>query len=226
MTGQTERAYTGLTLAYDHFNRELFEGRLPTCLITMQRKAKVYGYFAGGRFDARDGGDVTDEIAMNPSHFKDRRIEETLSTLVHEMTHVEQHHHGKASRTGYHNKQWAGLMRRVGLIPSSTGAPGGKETGQRVSHYIEQGGGFERACAALTDTAFTLPYIELWDEETAATRAKKAASKSKYTCTECSVNAWAKPDTKLICGDCGQAMVSLTSEPEADDAAEVELPFT
>src|SRR5262245_14971271 len=33
-----------------------------------------------------------------------------LSTLVHEMVHGEQHHYGKPSRGGYHNKQWADWM--------------------------------------------------------------------------------------------------------------------
>jgi hypothetical protein len=38
----------------------------------MQRKGKTYGYFAGGRFGTRQGTEITDEIALNPSHFRDR----------------------------------------------------------------------------------------------------------------------------------------------------------
>jgi predicted SprT family Zn-dependent metalloprotease len=105
MTTQTDptlRTYNELTTAYDHFNRELFEDRLPPCLITMQRKNKTFGYFAGGRFGSRDGQEITDEIALNPTHFRARTVEQSLATLVHEMTHVEQHHEGKPSRTGYH----------------------------------------------------------------------------------------------------------------------------
>lgn len=33
-------------------------------------------------------------------------------------------------------------------------------------------------------------------------RNKKAASKAKYTCPTCGANAWAKPETQLICGAC------------------------
>jgi predicted SprT family Zn-dependent metalloprotease len=176
----TSRTYDGLTQAYEHFNRALFGGRLPPCLITMQRKNKTYGYFAGGRFGTRDGQEITDEIALNPSHFSARTVEESLATLVHEMTHLEQHHHGKPSRVGYHNKEWAGLMRRVGLIPSDTGAPGGKQTGQHMTHYIEPGGRFDQACAALIGGGFTLPYVELWGEQDGRKAAKKAASKTKY----------------------------------------------
>jgi predicted SprT family Zn-dependent metalloprotease len=198
----TTRNYNELTAAYDHFNGVLFDGRLPPCLITLQRKNKALGYFAGGRFGSRDGKEITDEIALNPTHFLGLTVENTLSTLVHEMTHLEQHHFGKPTRPGYHNKQWAGMMRAVGLIPSDTGAPGGRETGQKMTHYIEPGGRFERACTALIKDGFTLPYVELWGEGDAAKKAKKAASKTKYVCETCRANAWAKPLTLLMCGDC------------------------
>ena len=217
----TARNYNELTAAYDHFNKELFAGRLPPCLITLQRKNKALGYFAGGRFGSQDGQEVTDEIALNPTHFRGRTAEDTLSTLVHEMTHVEQHHHGKPTRPGYHNKQWAGLMRTVGLIPSDTGAPGGKETGQKMTHYIEAGGRFEVSCASLIGGGFVLPYVELWAEGDGEKKAKKAASKTKYTCPECDANAWAKPGTSLVCGACYEldeaAPVFMKPEPAEEE---------
>lgn len=202
----TKRTYDDLTAAYDFFNKRLFHGKLPRCLITMQRKNKAYGYFAGGRFGTVDGKEITDEIALNPSHFKTRTTEQSLSTLVHEMVHVWQHHYGKPSRSGYHNKEWAEKMTALGLMPSDTGAPGGKETGQRVSHYVAPGGAFAHACTALVAEGFVVPYVELWGEGEQATRRKKAASKTKYTCPECDLNAWAKPDALLLCGECATAM--------------------
>jgi hypothetical protein len=53
---------------------------------------------------------------------------------------------------------------------------------------------------------FDTLYVELWSEGEAKKRKKKAASKTKYTCPTCSVNAWAKPRTSLICGDCREPM--------------------
>jgi len=41
-----------------------------------------------------EGGEETDEIALNPSTFRSRSTEETLSTLVHEMCHLWQFHKG------------------------------------------------------------------------------------------------------------------------------------
>jgi len=39
----------------------------------------VYGYFAGNRFGSADGETVTDEIALNPSQFRERSAPEVLS---------------------------------------------------------------------------------------------------------------------------------------------------
>lgn len=202
MSNPTSRTYTSLDDAFGFFNRRLFDNRLPSCLITMQRSKTAYGYFAGDRFGSKDGSEITDEIALNPSHFQARTTEQSLSTLVHEMTHLEQHHFGSPSRAGYHNKEWAGMMKAVGLIPSDTGAPGGREVGQKVSHCIEPGGRFERACAELIERGFSPLYVERWSEGGEATRRKKAASKTRYTCQGCGLNAWAKPDARLVCGDC------------------------
>jgi predicted SprT family Zn-dependent metalloprotease len=204
MTNPTGKTYGDLNEAYDFFNKRLFDDTLPRCLITMQRRSKTYGYFAGGRFGTRDGNEITDEIALNPSHFQSRTTEQSLSTLVHEMVHLKQHHFGKPGRTAYHNKQWAQMMKDVGLYPSETGQEGGREVGQRVSHYILPGQPFDRACAELVQGGLSVTYVEVWGDE--KSRTTKAASKTKYTCHECQTNAWAKPDTNLICGDCHQVM--------------------
>ena len=64
---------------------------------------------------------------------------QTYRTLVHEMVHLEQQHFGEPSRNGYHNRQWAEWMQRIGLHPSDTGAVGGKRTGQRVALHRAEG---------------------------------------------------------------------------------------
>jgi len=205
----TRETYDSLNLAHEFFNARLFGGTLPACLVTLQRSKKAYGFFAGQRFGLKAGEGATDEIALNPSHFEERTVEETLSTLAHEMAHQWQQHHGKPSRTGYHNKEWAAKMQEIGLVPSDTGREGGKPVGQKVSHYIASGGAFERACAALLEGGkFGRLYIERWGDE--ATRKKKTASKTRYSCPSCGLNAWAKPNVALVCGDCDE---KLEAEP-------------
>jgi predicted SprT family Zn-dependent metalloprotease len=193
-------------------NKKLFSGSLLPCLITMQRHSKAYGYFAGERFaNTSDPTEVTDEIALNPAHFANRPAEQVLSTLAHEMTHLWQHHFGKRPRAGYHDRQWAAKMREIGLIPTATGEIGGKETGQKVSHMIDPQGPFAKAVATLLRDHPAILYHDR-SKEHEETRRKKAASKTKYTCPECGLNAWAKPSISLICGACNKAME--TDNPE------------
>jgi len=157
-TSPTQLAYGELQQAYDFFNQSLFGDRLPPCLITYQRKNRTYGYFSGDRW--LGGQKIADEVAMNPMHFPERSQAEVLSTLVHEMVHLEQYHFGQPNRSGYHNKQWAIWMERVGLIPSDTGEAGGKQTGQQMSHYIAPGGVFDKAFAELTRDGFRLSWTD------------------------------------------------------------------
>ena len=190
--------------AYDYFNDRLFAGQLPPCLITLQRKKGAYGYFSGDRFESRTNAETTtDEIAMNPAHFHQGDLE-TLDTLVHEMCHLWQHHFGKISRGGYHNKEWATKMLDIGLTPSSTGKPGGKMTGQKVSDFITPGGLFESEARGLLGTGFTFRWQSR--ESTKGKNGGSGKNKTKYTCPDCGQNAWGKPGARLICGDCNQPM--------------------
>jgi hypothetical protein len=127
------RTYASLDAAYKHFNTMLFGGLLAPCLITLQRRKGTYGYFVAERMAELDDGEdrAVDEIALNPAEFPGRSPKEILSTLVHEMAHLWQHHYGTPSRGRYHNAEWAAKMKAVGLIPSHTGRPGGRETGRR-----------------------------------------------------------------------------------------------
>jgi hypothetical protein len=123
------------------------------------------------------------------------------------MVHLWQHTFGKPSSRGYHNKEWATAMKAVGLQPSSTGAVGGKETGQRVTHYIIPGGPYAQAFAALAATGWKLnlqsaPHVGA---------PKAPPSKVKFSCPSCGQNAWGKPDLAITCTPCGLAMRSAVS---------------
>lgn len=189
--------YQGFQKAYDFFNRELFEGSLPQVLVTLQRHANTRGYFSPERFSGRVDKAAVHELALNPDNFTGRTDEMILSTLAHEMAHVWQQTHGKAPRRGYHDRQWAGKMREIGLQPTTTGEPGGKETGQSVTHYIIPEGRYAKAYVKLAAAGFQLH----WQSIPAVAGAKKS-SKTKFTCPECGLNAWAKPGALLICGEC------------------------
>lgn len=210
MPSPTQQAYSELHRAYHFFNTRLFDGQLPPCLITMQRRRRTYGYFSGERWNSQRGT-VTDEIALNPAYFATRSLEQVLSTLVHEMVHLWQHHYGKPSRRAYHNRQWADKMEAVGLVPSDTGQPDGKRTGERVSHFIQEGGPFARACQVLLARGFVISWHDrAWEAAGKGTGKQKgkAGGRTKYTCPKCGLNAWAKPAVVLVCGTCEVALLA------------------
>jgi predicted SprT family Zn-dependent metalloprotease len=196
----TPAEYRGFQKAYDFFNAELFGASLPHVLVTLQRHAKAKGYFSPERFTGRIEDAAAHELALNPDSFTGRTDEEILSTLAHEMAHVWQQTHGKPPTRCYHDRQWAAKMKEIGLQPTDTGAPGGKETGQSVTHTIIPGGPYSRAYARLQATGFQLHWQSAPQDREQA-KAKRA-SKTKFTCPECGQNAWAKADALLICGNC------------------------
>ena len=226
----TQETYDAFQHAYDHFNWTLFEAQLPNCLITLQRKGpNTLGYYCNKRF-MREDGVVCDEIAMNPVHFKQRALKDTLSTLVHEMVHLWQYHYGEPGRGRYHNREWANKMKSIGLQPSHTGEPDGKELGDQMTHYIIENGLFDGAADDLIANGFKIewqdcdkaqdkkgpallgfddpngvvytpePGIDGTQPSPVHPSEPKGGKRIKYTCPICTLNAWSRHNAKLICG--------------------------
>jgi len=65
----TPAQYRAFQDAYDFFNAELFGGRLPHVLVTLQRHAKALGYFSAERFTSRTEKAAVHELALNPDSF-------------------------------------------------------------------------------------------------------------------------------------------------------------
>lgn len=214
---------------FDFFNRALFGGELPHVVLNFSRHAKALGFFAPERWTPREAplvydpehlrdphappfvpaesNDVaTHEISLNPTYLKRRSPRDTSSTLVHEMVHLWQEEFGKKkSRRGYHNREWGDKMEEVGLMPSSTAMPGGKKTGQRMSHYEIEGGAFSRAFDRLPPE-YALPWV---CEDLTETKASKR-TKTKYTCPGCDANVWGKADLVIECRSCGETFEEIT----------------
>lgn len=196
----TTDQYKSLDEAYKYFNEKLFEGKLPECLITFQRKPKMRGYFWAEQFVEREGKKKTAEIALNPNMFEGRDDLEILSTLAHEMVHAWQQTFGDAPRRNYHDKEWGAKMKEIGLYPSSTGERGGKETGQSMTHYIIDGGKFEIAAGAFLLKGNKIFWNTVPQEKKES--GKKKQTRAKFTCPECMSSLWGKPSLRVICGDC------------------------
>ena len=89
-------------------------------------------------------------------------------------------------------------MKAVGLQPSSTGAVGGKETGQHMTHYVIPDGPFACAYAKLAATGWKLNLQSAQQPG----RQNGTSSKTKFTCLNCGQNAWGKPDLAIDCEPC------------------------
>jgi hypothetical protein len=122
-------------------------------------------------------------------------------------------------------------MESIGLMPSSTGKPGGARTGQHMADYAIEGGPFETVAAELIAGPFSLAWYdraaELMAEASAgvavsmlvapadvpALQAAIKAKKSKvaYGCSHkgCKAKAWGKPELHILCGEHGERMTPV-----------------
>jgi predicted SprT family Zn-dependent metalloprotease len=165
VSGYKHTLYKELQDAFDYYNKELFGNTLPKCVITIRKKPNAFGYFHPNRFQVKgDTAEYGHELALNPEYFNIRDIMLSMVTLVHEMVHLWEYIKGAYGRNGYHNKIWAEEMKKIGLIPSDTGEPGGKEVGQHVSHYIDPNGAFIQKTRQLIASGYTLNWYEVTDK--------------------------------------------------------------
>ncbi|MEM6359656.1 MAG: SprT-like domain-containing protein [Bacteroidota bacterium] len=218
--------------AYEYFNERLFDNELPPVILNLSRKSKAMGFVAPFRWRKTEdeaGKGTIHELSLNPEILS-MSLVDVYSTLVHEQCHIWQYTHGKPSRNGYHNKEWASQMLWVGLIPSHTGKIGGRMTGQNMSDYPEEGGKFLKALKEMPDI-YKLPFTSVEGDFRKSrstltgglagipmlnigggspmgseTPPKPKTSKNKYSCP-CGNNVWGKLELNIICGDCEESYV-------------------
>ncbi len=189
---------------FDYINDEViapaFGVRLQTAMLTFSRRVSDGGSFASHCWSEERGGSLH-EVALHPAWVKECLPVETSGTILHQMIHGWQHHHGSLGRRGYHNGEWAMAMEKVGLTPTATGAPGGARTGQSVRQYVVPGGLFETAFARMP-ADYYLP----WSGIGAATN-PSVRNKATYACPGCKVRVWGKPGLGIDCQSCKVAFV-------------------
>jgi predicted SprT family Zn-dependent metalloprotease len=193
----TQEVYGNLQTAFDKLNAELFEGKLPHVVITLQRKKRAYGFYCRGRFDNGAGVKI-DEIALNPQYGNMREPVQVLSTLAHEMVHLWQHCFGKVTPSNHHNHEWGNKMKSIGLPPAPT-RPGGKTTGNSVTHTIDPDGPFAACAPAILEASGNLKGVG--DALTGPAPVRKSGKYIKYECPCCGSLARSRPGMVLACGD-------------------------
>lgn len=223
----TKTQFQSLEELFSYYNQVLFNNELPDCLVTLERHRGKAGYFLRNSWvdasQVEEGGKIH-QIALNPEMLLVSEME-LHQTIVHEMCHLWQQVFGSPSRNGYHNREWANKMIGVGLMPSSTGRPGGAITGQNMADYVIEGGEFEKSFKAISENDLKnliLPFqpnrtlqlvinangeleggeqVEGTSEQTK--EKPKSGRKVKYTCN-CGHNVWGKSSLQLQCNECNQ----------------------
>lgn len=208
----TPTQFEAFQTLFDQLNRVLFAGELPQVLLNFSRHNGALGFFAPDRWIGARPDVTAHEISLNPEYLRTRPPIEVASTLAHEMSHLWQAEKGTPSRSGYHNSQWAAKMMQIGLMPTDTGSPGGKTTGQRMTHFIIPGGAFQRAFEALDHKEFPWQHIARVTSTPAGPPTApggvtpppdapqpKAKNKVRYHCPICGLNVWGKPGLPIAC---------------------------
>ena len=223
----TTNQFQTLDDLYRYYNKKIFGGALPECIVNLSRKPNSYGFFAAnlwGLSEEAQGSTIKEtihEISLNPDYLMRPSIE-WHSTFVHEMVHLWQQEKGTPTRRAYHNREWADKMEQIGLMPSDTGAPGGKRTGQKMGHYIITGGFFDMAFQRLDPDELEelrlkyLPMASLTesrktDENETGTerdgeageKKKKSGTRTKYSCS-CGNSLWGRSGLLIRCLDCDE----------------------
>lgn len=168
--------YITLEEAYQFLNQRLFDNKLDACEITLSRNGVKKAFFVKNSFKERDDSEPRDEIALNPDIFAGRTDAEILSTLAHEMVHKWQHDYGQPGKNAYHNKEWAKMMKRIGLQPFNITNPD-RETGPACSHRIIAEGPFAQAHQELAAKGLKLD--RQLEKPPANKKQKKARRKGK-----------------------------------------------
>lgn len=221
----TSDFYTFFNMIYDYYNQYLFEGDLPNCMFVITRRKDIFGYYIPKRW-INNEKIKSDEIALNPLMFGSFPLTEILKTLVHEMCHLWQHNLGTPSQRTYHNKEWGDKMESIGLMPSNTGKPGGKKTGQQMMEYVIKDGDFHTYSEKLIQrdvfkklwfdsmmppgitNEYILEIFQELDEENEAPTIRRIEgptnekSKVKYSCPVCDYNVWGKSGLSIRCNEC------------------------
>jgi hypothetical protein len=203
----TQTQFAAYQQIFDHFNRRLFENSLPDCMLSFsRRRSSSHALFTSAQW--REGaGSAKAEISLNVKQLREAEPIEVMAVLVRQMVHLWQERYGHPSNNGYYNREWAEKMAEIGLMPSATGLPGGRRTGQGMKHFIEPEGRFSQAFSEM-------PQAYLWPFSPAVLEGKKReryTEKVTYRCPGCGAKVWGKGGLGLIC-ECGRVFACETGE--------------
>ena len=196
-----------LSVAFDLFNRQLFNGELPPAMLQLRNKPGSYGYFSPNKWKGQGDGDLLDVINLDSKTAAERPLIELLSTLVHEMAHSYVfniiNEGASLGPRGGHGPDWCNKMLAVGLIPVPIGT-------RHSTHRIDPDGAFAKAFERNRARLQELP----WSERIGTATRGRGLDRVRFQCPVCSSNAWARAAARLLCGECSTTAELVEMLPE------------
>lgn len=197
--------------AYGVLNEVYFESSLPPVVITVQSSPKAYGHYT--TWDAwRQDEKGYREINLGAESLS-RPIENTIATLIHEMTH---HYCAMAgikdtSRGGtYHNKRFKAEAEKRGLVIGYDPRIGHSPTSPSDSliAFIEGQGwtGIDLSRTGWYGSPGGADGGSGGDPDGGADTGKKKSNVRKYQCPSCGCSVRATKEVHIGCLDCDVPM--------------------
>ncbi|WP_323114872.1 hypothetical protein [Pseudomonas guariconensis] len=206
--------------AYRVINERFFSGALPGCEIRFSTRLGSDGHYRPGALPSGEFCPALDLIAIG-AHLSSSKM---IESLAHQACHQYRQHAGQPPRRAYHDQVWADKMVEIGLQPSSTGLPGGRMTGQKVSHYLVENGGMSLLIRELLDHGLDITLAAAVGPGGGRRGARKQAwARTKYTCAGCKKSVLGGDQYNLVCGDC---QLPLAPELASGGGLESETPST
>lgn len=182
---------------YKQLNKDKFNGELEKPFITIQPTPNAYGHITTSRV-WQTGEKERYEININAETLN-RPIENTVATILHEMTHMYNIIHGiqDCSRGNtYHNKKFKEKAETVGLEIQYD-----KKIGWSITKPTE-----ELIKYIATKKWNKIPVIRNPQISAGKNGTKAKSSTRKYICPACGMSVRATKEVYLICGNCKEKM--------------------
>ena len=209
-TVKTSRAAGQLEKMFRELNKHYFAGKLPEPIISLKKTPSAYGHITCSKV-WQAGGENKYEINISSATL-DRPIEETASTLLHEMVHEHCMETGikDTSNNGiYHNRRFKEQAETHGLT---------------VDHHEKYGWTITSPSEELLDFIIFQGWQDIqmgerlaWSDmagtgagssQTGAPKPPKAKSSTRrWVCPKCGTIIRSTKDVRVICADCMELFV-------------------
>lgn len=226
----SQELYSKIQTVIDLIDKRFFSGakreKIPQVVFAINNKCRscVVAYVQADALYDKKTDTKLQYMGINPDYL-DRPIGEIVSTICHELCHVYEHAYIHIPRGGYHDKQWAELMRDCGLEPKYLNS-----SKTAVSHTIIKDGEFDKFVSEFVEKygadyfnivsysaeikRRTRKELGLGDEEDDGDTPKPDnadkpikkynRNKIKYTCRSCGMKVWGKSGLSIHCNECDE----------------------